>query len=72
MSHFDSDFDAVVDGTYSQKFGGSDIDSYSVYVLSEGKVVNRLSWYHENQLTVLAKQDNRLADELIEEYNLRN
>ena len=74
MSHFESDFDAIVDGTYSQLYGGKDIDSYSLYKLSENgkEIVNHISWYHERQLTALEKQDKELAEELIETYRFRD
>ena len=73
MSHFDSDFDAIVDGTYSQLFGGKDIDSYSLYKLNGNgkKIIDNISWYHEHQLSALEKQDEKLAEELIETYQQR-
>ena len=71
MSHFESDFDAIVNGTYSQIYGGNDIDSYSLFVLSKDgkKIINSISWYHEHQLTKLEKQNKELAEELIETYH---
>lgn len=71
MVHFDSNFTAIIDGTYSQIYGGTDIDSYSLYKIEEGKVVNRISWYRESQLTLLEDQDKDKAEDMIEEYNLR-
>lgn len=71
MSHFDSDFDAIIEGTYSQLYGGTDIDSYSIYMIKDGKVVNCIAWYKENQLTLLKKQDRKKAEEMIEEFNFR-
>jgi hypothetical protein len=70
QSHFESDFDAIVCGTYSQIYGGDDIDSYSLYKIKDGKIVNHISWYEENQLTELEGQDRERAEEMIEEYNL--
>ena len=72
MSHFESGFDAIVCGTYSQIYGGDDIDSYSLYVIRDKKIVNCISWYKENQLTLLDRHSRDLAEEMIEEYNLRN
>ena len=70
MKHFESGFDAIVDGTYSQICGGDDINSYSLYQLKNGEVVNCISWYRENQLTALEENDRDKAEELIEAYNL--
>ena len=73
MSHFDSDFDAIVEGSYSQLCGGgNDVTSYMLYQLENGKIVNNCGWYDEEQLTALETQDRDKAEELIEEYNLRS
>ncbi len=71
MQHFESDFDAIVEGTYSQLYGGTNVDSYSLYQLEKGKIVNKISWYYENQLTALEKQNNLKAETLIEAYNFK-
>lgn len=68
MNHFDSDFDGIVDGTYSQLYGGQDINSYALYKIKDGKIVNRISWYEESQLTLLPEQDRDKAERLIENY----
>lgn len=70
MSHFDSDFHAIVCGTHSQIYGGPDINRYSLYKLLDGKVVNMISWYDEDQLTICEQQDRDEAEDLIEQYNL--
>jgi hypothetical protein len=70
MSHFDSDFDAIVEGTYSQMYGGKDVDSYSLFKIENGKIVNCISWYHEPQLTLLPEQDRDKAEAMIEEYRM--
>jgi hypothetical protein len=70
MKHFDCDFDAIVNGTYSQIYGGKNIKNYSVYQIKEGRVVNKIAWYDENQLSLLPEQDRDKAEEMIEEYNL--
>lgn len=72
MRHFPSDFIGIVAGTYSQKYGGKDIDQYSLWVVKDGKVVNRISWYHEDQLTLCDDQDSMNAEDMIEEYNFRD
>ena len=69
MSHFDSDFDAIVEGTYSQLCDGKDVDSYALYQIKDGKIVDNISWYKEDQLTALPNQDKGKAEEMIESYN---
>ena len=71
MKHFESDFDAIVCGTYSQIYGGNDINSYSLYVIENGKVVNSISWYKEYQIIALEDHNYKNAEEMIEEYNLQ-
>ena len=68
MAHFDSDFDAIIDGTYSQLYGGRDVDSYSLFQIEDGQVVNHISWYKEEQLTLLPKQDQGKAEQMVEDY----
>lgn len=72
MSHFDSDFDAIVEGTYSQLYNDKDIDSYALYQIKDGKIWNRISWYKEDQLTALPDQDPVKAEEMIETYNFED
>lgn len=69
MQHFDCGFIGIIDGTYSQKYGGNDIYSYSLYKVEENKIVNCMSRYKENQLTALEEQDTLKAEEMIESYN---
>jgi hypothetical protein len=71
MWHFDKGFIGIVDATYSQLYGGDNVDSYALYKIKDGKIVNRISWYHERQLTALKEQDRELAEEMIEAYNFR-
>jgi hypothetical protein len=70
MKHFHCDFDAIVGYTYSQKYGGKNIKSYSLYQIANGKVVNSIAWYDESQLTMLENQSKEKAEEMIEQYNL--
>lgn len=70
MSHFPNDCDAIVKYTYKQKFGSGDHDNYSLILLKGGIPINNVSWYHENQLTLL--DDNLIAGlEIILEYELK-
>jgi len=55
MSHFESGFEAIVEYSYAQKFGGDDVKSYSLCQLKDGRIVNKIAWYDEEQLTLLDK-----------------
>jgi hypothetical protein len=69
MEGFSCDFDAIVAGTYSQEYGGDNIEEYDLYKIENGVIVNRLAWYLEDQLSILEYQDRDKAEEMIEEYN---
>jgi len=60
MSHFESDCEAIVMYTYSEEYGGGDIDSYCIHIKGCGQV----SWYHEPQLELI--EANRL--DLLEQW----
>lgn len=62
MSHFDSDCDAIVMHSYKDKYGGgkSRMKIYCLYIKGRGEV----SWYYENQLTLI--EHNRL--DLLKEW----
>lgn len=49
MSHFTSDVDAIVMYSYNDKFGGGNTTSYCIYIKDGGEV----SWYYEDQLTLI-------------------
>jgi len=61
----------IVAATYSQLYGGKNIGSYSVYKLVRGVVVDQYSWIDENELVLADTQDRMLAENLIENYNLK-
>jgi len=52
MSHFSSDCEAVVIGSYKDQFGGSDTKSYTLFLKDQGEV----SWYDEHQLILIQKK----------------
>jgi len=69
MSHFPTDFQAIVDYTYAQKYWGDDIDSYSLIMLDEkGEPYNSIAWYQENQLTLI-DDNTAYGIKLIESYS---
>lgn len=65
MSHFTGDVDAIVDGSYSDQYGGSNVDDYSLLLLT--KRPYRVSWYHEHQLT-LVNSDRDAGERLLQKY----
>ena len=55
MSHFESGFEGIVEYTHGQKYGGDDVDNYSLIVLDkDGKPVNSIAWYNECQLSLIS------------------
>ena len=68
MAHFKSDFDGIVRGSYRQLHGNGNTDSYSIYVLENGKIVDTISWYGEYQLVLLPDQDRLKALEIVDKY----
>lgn len=65
------DFDAIISGSYSDHYGGQSIDSYVVYQVENGKVVDLRSWYDDWQIKLLPDQDIDKAGDMIEAYNLK-
>ena len=49
MSHFTSDVDAIVIGSYKDQYGGSNEHSYTIHLKGGGKC----SWYDEHQLELI-------------------
>lgn len=49
MLHFTADIDAIVVGSYRDQYGGSNTQSYTLYLKGRG----RCSWYEEDQLQLL-------------------
>lgn len=71
MVLFVSDFDAIVKGSYAYLHhgGGKNAErEYSVWALENGRIVNNISWYNEDQLTPTPVQDSGLAAKLVQAY----
>jgi hypothetical protein len=49
MSHFPSDCEAIVVGSYADQYGGSNGTSYTLRLKDGGET----SWYYESQLTLI-------------------
>lgn len=68
MAHFDAGFEGIVSGSYSDQYGTNCHDEYSILKLNkQGKPVNRISWYHERQLTLLPGSRDE-GEALLQEY----
>lgn len=49
MSHFQSDCEAIVIGSYADQYGGDNTTDYTIYIKGSGQV----SWYREHQLDLI-------------------
>jgi hypothetical protein len=49
MKHFQSGVEAIVIASYSDQFGGSDTQSYTIYIKGQGEV----SWYYDHQMELI-------------------
>ena len=49
MSHFQSDCEAIVVYSYADRYGGDNIETYTVYLKGQEEV----SWYYEYQLILI-------------------
>jgi hypothetical protein len=69
MSHFEKDFDGIIQGTYEQIYhNGCDFKSYSVYQIENGKVVNCISWYPESVIEKLKNHKYKDAQGMVEDF----
>ena len=59
MSHFKSNCEAIVIGSYKDQYGGDNTDSYTVHI----KGIGQTSWYEEHQLTLIRIRAIDLLDE---------
>ena len=56
MSHFEGNCEAIVLYTYAEQYGWGEATSdkeYSLFILKRGER-GEVSWYHEDQLTLIA------------------
>jgi len=68
-AHFDSEFEAIVEYSHSQKFGGDLVDDYALIVLDDnGRPINFLAWYQESEMVVIS-DDIKAGLKIIEAYN---
>ena len=50
MSHFECDQPAIVLYSYAEKFGGDDVENFSVFLIESQ---NEVCWYHPENLTLI-------------------
>jgi hypothetical protein len=62
---------AIIDGTYSQIYGGKDIKAYSLFIIEGNKITNQCAWYDESKIKRAELQDKELAENMIEAYRLK-
>jgi hypothetical protein len=68
MRSFPADFDAIIEGSYSQLCDNQNIKEYSLYQINNGIIVDLIAWYKECQLVLLNRQDRLMALEMVEQY----
>lgn len=59
MRHFTKDCEAIVIGSYSDQYGGSDSEKYTIHIKGQG----RTSWYYGGQLTMIRRGAYDLLDQ---------
>ena len=59
MSHFKSNCEAIVIGSYKDKYGGDNTSAYTIHIKGSGQT----SWYEEHQLTLIRIRAIDLLDE---------
>ena len=68
MSHFDTDVDAIVVGSYRDQYGGTDCESYTLVLLDKkGVPYEECSWYEEYQLTLI-DADRDKGEQILQSY----
>jgi hypothetical protein len=59
MAHFASDCEAIVIGSYADKYGGGNTSSYTIHIKDRGEI----SWYYESQLELITPDKLDLLEE---------
>lgn len=65
MSHFERGCEAIVDHSYSDQYGGDDVESFALLLLEP--YLYRVAWYKEDQLT-LVNSDRDAGERLLQKY----
>lgn len=70
MAHFDSDFQAVIMGSYFDLYGGSETRNQQRYAILRIADSNEIAWYEEDQLTLIGKvTENEIRELKLKRYN---
>lgn len=60
-------FEAIIDYSCAQKYGGDNIDKYALIILENNKPINSKAWFHDTQL-ILINEDCAAGLEIIKNY----
>lgn len=61
-------FEGIVKSTYYSEFGGADKkNTYTIYKLENGVIVDEISWFDKDEI-VFIKKDVRLARRLVKKF----
>lgn len=62
--------EAFVKGSYSQMFGGDNIEDYSLCIIKDGEVVDNVSWFGEDEIEFIGRYSRSVAEEMDERFRL--
>ena len=65
MSHFESGCEAIVNHSYSDRYGGDDNGSYGLLLLTKNP--HYVAWYDEGQLTLI-DSDRDAGERILQRY----
>lgn len=65
MSHFEAGCEAIIRSSYSDEYGGDNVEDYGLLLLTENP--HHVWWYEEDQLT-LVDSDRDAGEELLQQY----
>ncbi len=65
---------AIINASYSQLYGGKEVDRYSVYVLDDNlNIINHCAWVHDFEITKIKECLTKMQmEEKIEKFNFRD
>lgn len=62
-----SGYNAIVEYTYGQEYGGNNYNSYSLIILCENIPINSVAWYNEDDIILISDDINK-GLQIIEKY----
>jgi len=69
MNHFEPGVRAIIEYSYSDRYGGNDTGSYSLLLLEP--YPHSVAWYEENQL-ILINSDRGIGEKILQNYKENN